>query len=115
MECNWIDMLAMVAPQEGQQVNAKAQLLQMLAMIGLFMLIMWLFVFRPQQKKVKEHREMLSTLKAGDKVMTNSGIVGVVIAVKEKTVSIRSGDSKLEVVQAAVSEIIERGASSSAS
>ena len=112
MECNWIDMLAMVAPQEGQQVNAKAQLLQMLAMIGLFMLIMWLFVFRPQQKKVKEHREMLSTLKAGDKVMTNSGIVGVVIAV---TVSIRSGDSKLEVVQAAVSEIIERGASSSAS
>ena len=40
--------------------------------------------------------------------MTASGIIGVVISVKDKTVSIRSSDAKLEILKSAVSEITER-------
>ncbi len=58
---------------------------------------------------------MLETLKSGDKVVTSSGIVGVVVTVKDKTVSLRSSDAKMEVTKASVTEILERGDEKSAS
>ena len=54
---------------------------------------------------------MLASLKSGDKVVTSSGIVGVVITVKDKTVSLRSADAKMEVTKSSVTEILERGGS----
>ncbi len=112
MGYNWMYFLAMAAPQGDQKPNATAQLLQMLAMMAFFILFMWLFLFRPQQKKAKEHKAMLSTIKAGDRIVTNAGIVAIVVSVKDKTLSIRSGDSKMEVTQASVADIIERGGES---
>jgi len=109
MQTDWIYTLAMAAPQAGQQPNPKAQMMQMLAMMAFFILFMWLFLFRPQQKKAKEHKAMLSALKAGDKIVTNAGIVGVVISLKDKTVTVRSGDSKMEVTHASIADILERG------
>ena len=52
---------------------------------------------------------MLAGLKAGDKVVTTSGIVGIVITVKDKTVSLRSADAKMEMTKSSVVEILERG------
>ena len=50
---------------------------------------------------------MLQALKSGDKVVTSSGIIGLVITVKDKTVSLRSADAKMEVTKASVAEILE--------
>ena len=55
---------------------------------------------------------MLKAVKPGDKVITSGGILGVVITVKEKTVSIRSADAKLEITKSAIAEITERGGES---
>jgi len=52
---------------------------------------------------------MMKTLKPGDKVTTSGGIIGTVVSVKDKSVSIRSVDTKFEVLKSAVSEITERG------
>lgn len=81
---------------------------------NLFPLFLMLFalyfaIIRPQQKRQKQHDEMLKTLSVGDKVTTSSGIVGVVVGVKDKTLSLRSADTKLEVLKSAVTEITERG------
>jgi preprotein translocase subunit YajC len=100
-------LLAM-APPPGTQTNPKAQLMQTVALMGFFIVLMWLMMFRPQQKRAKEHAALLQTLKSGDKIVTSSGIVGIIVAVKEKTVSIRSADTKLEVLKSAVTEITER-------
>lgn len=100
-----------MAPPPGTQTNPKAQLMQTLALMGFFILLMWLMMFRPQQKRAKEHAALLQTLKAGDKIVTSSGIVGVVVNVKDKTVSVRSADTKLEVLKSAVTEITERSSS----
>jgi preprotein translocase subunit YajC len=64
---------------------------------------------RPQQKRAKEHAALLKAVKAGDKIVSTSGILGVVLSVKEKTVTIRSADTKLEITKAAIAEITERG------
>ena len=44
----------------------------------LIFVIFYLFLIRPQQKKVKEHKNMVENLKRGDKVVTSGGIVGTV-------------------------------------
>jgi preprotein translocase subunit YajC len=91
--------------------NQKAQGMQMMAFMAFAMVVMWVIMIRPQQKRAKEHAAMLQTLKAGDKIVTSGGVVGVVVSVKDKTVSVRSADTKLEVVKSAVTEITERAAS----
>ena len=80
-----------------------------LVLIGV---VFYFILLRPQQKRAKEHANLLKGIKAGDKVVTSSGIVGVVVAVKERTVSLRSADTKLEILKSAVAEISERGESS---
>jgi preprotein translocase subunit YajC len=69
--------------------------------------MMYFMIFRPQQQRAKQQARLLSTLKSGDKVATSSGIVGVVITVKDKTVSLRSADAKMEVTKSSVTEILE--------
>lgn len=81
--------------------------------VNMFPLFLLLFAFyfailRPQQKRQKAHDTMMKSIKAGDKVTTSGGIIGVVVTVKDRSVSIRSADTKLEVLKTAVSEITER-------
>lgn len=72
------------------------------------MFVMYWIMIRPQQKKAKELAEQLKTLKKGDKVVTSGGIVGVVVGVREKHATIRSDESKFEILKTAVAEITDR-------
>ncbi len=57
-------------------------MLSLLFMVGILVLFFFLFI-RPQQKRVKEHRQMVSELKVGDEVVTNGGLVGRIAEVDE--------------------------------
>lgn len=108
----WI--LALAPPPANGQQSAAPIWVQLVP----FLLLIFVFYFaliRPQQKKAKEHAKLMSSIRPGDKVVTSSGIVAVVVAVKEKTVSIRSADTKLEILKSAVAEITERGGEDSKS
>ncbi|MBI4324092.1 MAG: preprotein translocase subunit YajC [Chloroflexi bacterium] len=96
------------APPAGTAPNPTGQMLQMLGTLVFMVVIIYFAMIRPQQKKAKEHENLLKTLKPGDKVVTSGGIIGVVISVKERSLSIRSADTKLEVLKSAVSEITEK-------
>ena len=74
-------------------------------------LAMYFLMFRPQQKKAREHAELLKTIKNGDKIVTSSGILGTIIGIKDKSVSIRSADTKLEVLKSSIADVTERGGS----
>jgi len=97
-----------MGPQPGQQPGGGAPWY-----IQFFPLLLMVFVFyfvfiRPQQRKAKEHDTLMKTLRSGDKIVTSSGIVGIVVSVKDKTLAIRSADTKLEILKSAVTEITER-------
>ena len=78
----------------------------LLIMIPLFA-IMYFLMIRPQQKKQKEHDEMLTRVKAGDKVMTTSGMLGTVVKVSDKYVTLAIADKvNAEFVLAAIADII---------
>lgn len=99
--------MAMATPS-GQQGQSSAPGWTNMVPIVLIFAVMYLVLIRPQQKKSKEHGELLKTLRPGDKVLTSGGILGVVVGIKEKSVSIRSAETKLEIVKSAVTEITER-------
>ncbi len=83
----------------------------LLIMVPLFGLMYFLFI-RPQKKKQQQVLEMLKTLKAGDKVMTTSGALGVISKVSDKTVRILFADKvEIEFVRSAVAEIINEPSS----
>lgn len=77
--------------------------------------MMYFMMIRPQQQRTKQMARLLASLKSGDRVVTTSGIVGIVITVKDKTVSLRSADAKMEVTKASITEILESGDSAQVS
>ena len=52
------------------------------------MVILYFFMLRPQQKKVKEHKELIAALKPGDEVVTNGGIIGFIRSVADGFVTV---------------------------
>jgi len=74
----------------------------MILIFGVF----YLLLIRPQQKKQKQLQETISQLKAGDKVVTTGGIVGVITAVRETSFLIRSAEKTiLEIARSAVAGV----------
>ena len=70
--------------------------------------IMYFLMIRPQQRKQKQVQEMLNQLKVGDKVMTNSGALGTIVKVTEKTVRVAFNSSvEIDFVRAAIAEVIK--------
>jgi preprotein translocase subunit YajC len=60
--------------------------------IILMLAIMWFLLIRPQQKKQKEHRELLSNLKKGDMIITSGGLYGRITGVTEAVLTVEIAD-----------------------
>lgn len=72
-------------------------------LIPLF-LIMYFIILRPQQKKQKEHKKMLTELRKGDRVVTSGGMFGDIFAFNEKrdSVVLKVGEMKLEFLRSSI-------------
>jgi len=81
-------ILLMAPPPSGGGGDASGQLVQTLIMFGAIILIFYFMMIRPQQKRAKEHKALLDSLKKGDKVVTSSGIHGTVNDLDDTTVSV---------------------------
>ena len=92
------------------QQNPTGATVNTLVMMGFVLFFFYFAIIRPQNKQKKELDELLKSLKAGDRVQTSGGILGVVLSVKDSSVSIRSADSKLEISKAAITMVLDRGA-----
>jgi preprotein translocase subunit YajC len=76
--------------------------------IILVMVIFYFLLIRPQQKRAKQHREMLAALRRGDKVVTNGGITGTIVKVVDDldTVEVEiAKDVKVNVVRTMIAEV----------
>ena len=77
-----------------QQASPMMSMLPIL----LIFIIFYFLLIRPQQKKQQEHQEMVKRLKKNDEVITNGGIHGTVVNVKDNTVVLRVDDNcKIEI------------------
>ena len=94
------------APAGGMAGGIGGMMLPMILIMGIF----YFMLIRPQQRKEKERKKMITELKSGTRVMFSGGIIGVITNVKESTFIIKIADGvKVEVVRGAVSQSIEKG------
>lgn len=90
-------------PQQPGAGSFITSLLPFVLIFGIF----YLLVIRPQQKKQRqlqqEREALLGALKPGDKVVTNGGIYGTIVAVRDNTVTLRIADKvSIEVLRNAI-------------
>jgi preprotein translocase subunit YajC len=88
---------------------------EMLIMPAGFLLIMYFFIIRPQQKKAKDQADLISSLKPGDEVVTTGGIIGKVRSVAETFFTIEvSNNTSIKVLKANVTGLTKPAATAAA-
>jgi preprotein translocase subunit YajC len=96
---------------QGASVPGGDMILQFVPFVLIFV-IMWFLIIRPQQRRVKEHREMVNNVRRGDTIVTTGGIVGKVTRAAEDApeleVEIADG-VKVKLVRGMISEVRTRG------
>ena len=76
----------------------------------LIFIIFYFFLIRPQQKRVKEHKQMVQSLKRGDEVITSGGIIGTVERVFEddKIEVLVSESVKVQVIKSTITSLLKK-------
>jgi preprotein translocase subunit YajC len=78
-------------------------------------IVMYIFLFVPQQKKQKEHRKMIESLAAGNEVVTGGGVLGKITEVGESFVTLEVADGvRIKVQKCQVSALMPKGTLKSA-
>lgn len=84
---------------EGMQgASAAASLISMLLSLVFMVAIFYFLLIRPQRKKDKKVKEMLNSLKQGDRVTTIGGIFGTITNIKDDTITLAVGAQRTEMV-----------------
>ncbi len=76
-------IILMSAQPSGGDGGAGSMLISLVPIL-LILVIFWLLLIRPQQKKQKQHQKLLSELRKGDRVVTNSGMFGVISSLNDE-------------------------------
>ena len=96
---------------QGAAAPSSDMVLQFVPFVLIFV-IMWFLIIRPQQRRVKEHREMISNVRRGDTVVTSGGIVGKVTRVFEEANELEveiSDGVKVKLVRGMITEVRTKG------
>ncbi|HUB88226.1 MAG TPA: preprotein translocase subunit YajC [Dyella sp.] len=97
-------VLAQAAP--GVASGGLPMLIMMIALFGL----MYFMMIRPQMKRQKEHRQMVSSLAKGDEVVTNGGIAGRVEEVGETFITVEIAPNvKIKLQKGSVQQVLPKG------
>lgn len=81
-------------------------ILTLIIPLVLMVLIFWLLIIRPEKKRTRELQSMLSNLQIADEVVTNGGIIGLVVNVSNDTVLIETGSNRttIRVMKSAIAK-----------
>jgi preprotein translocase subunit YajC len=102
--------LLLAAPDaSGGAAGGGGSLVTMLVTFGLIIVVFYFLVIRPQNKKTKDAKKMLQSIRKGDKVVTIGGMHGFVESVKEDAVVLKVDENvKILFSKSAVSQVVER-------
>jgi preprotein translocase subunit YajC len=89
--------------------EAGSSLFSLLPLVVIFVLFYFLLI-RPQQKRAKQHKEMVAALKKGEEIVTNGGLLGKVTDVDDNfvTVEIASG-LNVRIQRQAIAQVMPKG------
>ncbi|MDO5647812.1 preprotein translocase subunit YajC [Paracoccus sp. (in: a-proteobacteria)] len=86
--------------------GAGAAFAQFIPLILIFA-IMYFLMIRPQQKRLREHRDMVAAIKKGDQVVTQGGILGKITSVRDDELEVEIATGvRVRVVRASISQVV---------
>ncbi|MCG8466810.1 MAG: preprotein translocase subunit YajC [Gemmatimonadetes bacterium] len=89
------------ASPEGGTANPMATVMMMMGFIAIF----YFLFFRPQRKQQQEHQKMVQDVKKGDEITTVGGIVGTIVHLTDDRITIKTGDTKIEVERSKIGSV----------
>lgn len=96
--------MATTAAGQPPQPSLLSMALPFIVMIA----VMYFLMIRPQQKKMKDHQAMVSSLKDGDDVVTSSGILGKITGMNEKVVTLEVANNvKIKILKSQVNQVVK--------
>jgi preprotein translocase subunit YajC len=99
----------------GAGAGGPQDMLMQFAPILLLLVLFYFLLIRPQQKRAKDHRAMLDSVKRGDTVVLSSGMIGKVVRVEETEVGLEIAQGvTVKVVKSMIAEVRTRGAPAAA-
>ena len=99
------DAYAQAAPA-AQPGGGMGSIIMLVVLFG----AMWFFMIRPQQKKMKEHQLLIGSLKKGDEVMTNGGLMGRVINLDNFAIDLEiAKNTVVRIQRGVVVQILPKG------
>ena len=83
----------------------------MILPLVMIMVVFWFLLIRPQQRKLKEHQELLKKINRGDTVITNGGLIGrVTKVVDDHELQVEVGENvKVRILRSGVSDVRAKG------
>ena len=103
------DVLVLLGTPPGGSPGGGGGLTSLILMFALIFGVMYFFMIRPQQKKEKDRQKMLTELKKGDKVITNSGMIGIIWGIKDNIIVLKfEEDVKIEFLKSAIAGRMEQ-------
>ena len=83
--------------------------MSMLIMIGIFFVIMYFMIIRPQNKRAKEHNKLIDSLTNGTEVVVSNGIMGKIVGIKDDTIDLEiSKGINIKVRKNSVSTVLPK-------
>ena len=104
--------IAYAMGQGGAQAQGTGGFSSLVPIILMFVIFYFLLI-RPQQKKAKDHREMISHLKKGDRIITSGGLHGRITAVSDATMTVEIADKvRVKIARSNVSQVLQSASGS---
>ncbi len=95
-----------LAQAEGQQSSTLELILPLLLMFGIF----YFLLIRPQQKKAKEHKNMVEALGKGDEIITSGGLLAKIVDIDDNFLTCKISDNvDVKIQRHAITSILPKG------
>ncbi|RPD36673.1 preprotein translocase subunit YajC [Petrotoga sp. HWH.PT.55.6.1] len=95
--------------EQAQAVPASGGGLSGMLLLLVIIILMWVLLFLPQRRQEKKHKEMLSALKKGDKIVTSSGIIGKIISITNERIRISTADkTEIDITKNAIAGVLSK-------
>lgn len=105
-----------MAVETPYELTAEKMMMDNLLILGMLFFIFYFILIRPQQKRLKAHKSMLSELKKGSKIMTSGGLIGSITKFDGDDVVIVeiAPDTKVKIARSAITDVVGNTAGKSA-
>jgi len=111
----FLTLSGLISSAWAQAAPAPASPISTFIMLGVFALLFWFMLIRPQMKRQKEHREMITALGKGDEVVTGGGVLGKVTEVGDAFVTLEiANNTQVKVQKHAIGAVMPKGTIKSA-